>query len=197
MPRSASETLDRLEADDFALLFECRWSKKRRDEVLPILTRLARHRDRDIRHRAMWAVHRIGHCFRKGAMKATVPEITRNMQDKNLLTRKIATGTLIAVGGDNPAVAVPALVEAAKENELLVPAMQALIGIGVRARKATPVFQEAATHSQAKIRCLAIRGLGDVATLSEATPTLELAMNDRSQQVRDLAAKVLQCKRGK
>ncbi len=194
MPRSASKILDELEADDFALLYECRWSKKRRDEVLPVLTRLARHRDREIRHRAMWAIHRIGHCFRKGAMKATVPEVTRNMIDEDPLTRKIATSTLIAVGHDNPSVAVPALIEASKEPELLVPALQALMGIGVRRRKAAPVFREATNHNQAKIRCLAIRGLREVTTVAEATPILESALNDRSRQVRETAAKMLRRK---
>ena len=191
MARSATQILDRYETDDCAVLFECRWSKKRRDEVLPVLTRLARHPSRDVRHRAMWAIHRIGYCFRKGAMKATVPEITKNMADEDLLTRKIATSTLISVGADNPAVAVPALIAASKEPELLVPALQALIGIGVRARRATPVFREAASHSQAKIRCLAVRGLGEIATADEAAPTLQCALQDRSRQVREAAAKVL------
>lgn len=192
MTRSATATLDHYEADDFAILYECRWSKKRRNEVLPTLTRFVRHRNRDVRHRAMWAIHRIGHCSRKGAMKATVPEIIKNMHDEDLLTQKIATSTLIAVGADNPPVAVPALIEASHEPELLVPAMHALIGIGVRAPKAMSVFLDAANHRQAKIRRLALRGMAEIATADEAVPVLKRALKDRSRPVRQMAAKILQ-----
>ncbi len=192
MPRSARAILDAYEADDFAYLLECRWSKQRRDEVLPVLTRLLRHRDREIRHRGMWNIHRIGYCFRKGAMKDVVPIIVKNMDDSDDLTRRIATSTLIAVGADHPSAAVPALIRAAEDPERLEPALQALMGIGPRARTATPVFLEATRHKQARIRRLALRGLMEVATKAQAEAALEHALDDRSRPVRETAAKLLQ-----
>jgi HEAT repeat protein len=192
MLSNASKTLDSLEADNWRLLYDCRWSPERRTELVPVLCHLLKDSDLGICKRAISAVGRIGHCNRRGALKKLIPAIAQFLDHDDELTRRMAVGTLIAVGADNPKIAVPALVRAAQREELLIPAMQALIEIGKPAKASTPLFVEKANHHQCKIRLLAIRGLDVVdASKSEAFPLLERALKDRCAEVRINAAKIL------
>lgn len=193
---NASDTLDSLEADNWRLLYECRWSPERRAEVVPALIGLIEDDNLSTCQRAMRAAARIGACDTRGALNEFVAPVAKLLEHDDELARQVAAGTLCAIGADNPAIAVPALVHAARREELLVPAMQALIEMGDLAKGAASLFVAKANHRHAKVRRLAVRGLIAIGVPeSVAIPVLQSALKDRNSAVRGAAAKAIGAKR--
>ncbi len=190
MPNPSTQ-LDRLDANQWEALYRCRTDPDHRQKLLPILQALLENPDPEIRLRALHAVARIGPCQQVGALATLVPIVATLSQSEDLLTRKTAIGCLHGIGQDHPQSAVPALINACEERQLLDNALLALIDLKKKASPALPLYHRLASHPQAKIRRLALRGLAAMeACDARSHAIIQTALQDKSQAVRQLAEKL-------
>ena len=147
MDEAAHELLERLSADNHALLYRCRWSQERADDVVPQLTRLLSHRNASIHQEALRALHRIG-----PAAVAAAPAIARLTQHADLLTRRCAVGALGSVALEDPSVAIQHLIAAIGDGQTVVDALHSIIPLGSGAAEALPAVIQAYGSPKARIR---------------------------------------------
>lgn len=188
---SPSAQLKHLDANQWDALYRCRTDPDHREKLLPTLQALLENSDPKIRLRALHAVARIGPCQQVGALAKLVPIVATLSQSEDLLTRRTAIGCLYGIGLDHPQSAVPALINACEERELLDCALLALVELKKEASPALPLYHRLASHKQAKIRRLALRGLAVVeASDAHSRAIIQTALQDKSQVVRKVAEKL-------
>lgn len=185
-------TLAQLEADMSRSLYRIRYDRAHREAMLPVLATLLATDDVAIKQRTMRAVATIGHCDTPGALAHLVPLLCTASRDEDELTRRTAIGALFAIGRDNPEIAVPALIHACDDEQLLQASLLALIEIAEAAQPAAPCFRRFAGHRHGKIRRLVMRGLGAIKAQDEESREVLLAgLRDPHQRVREMAQRVL------
>lgn len=180
-----SQYLDSVEMHNNAVLYECRWNPHTAAEVVPQLIATLRHSDRWVLIRALNALHRIG-LPAEAATTSVIPLIFHADE----VVARAATITTAAVGRNKPLESLPALISASSQPELLKEVMHALIAFASKARDGTKVFTSALSHSDYRVRRLAIRGLEAIADDATLRQALERALSDRSKEVREYAQKV-------
>lgn len=190
MPDPSSQ-LDRLEANQWHALYRCRTDPDHRKKLIPKLQSLLENPEAEIQQGALRAVARIGPCQQVGALATLVPSVATLSQSEDLLTRKTAIGCLHNIGGDHPQSAVPALIKACDDPQLLEGALLALVDFKKAASPALPLYHRLTGHKQAKIRRLALRGLSAMeAGDKRSREIIQAALHDKSQVVRQLAEKL-------
>lgn len=190
--REAGAVLGKLEAKQWQKLYLCRYDRKHRDATIPVLAELLAHDDRAIRHRTLRAIGRVGPCDTIGALSPLVPLVCEFVEHDDELTRAMAVGVLFGIGRDDPESAVPALVAACDQEELLEAALLALVEMGPAAKKAAPCFHRFARHRNGKVRRIVMRGFGAIgADDARSRKVLQAALNDRNKAVRETAEKAL------
>ncbi len=173
-------------------LYRVRHDGEYREAMLPVLATLLASDDIAIKQRAMRAVATIGHCDTPGALADLVPLVCTASHHEDELTRRTAISALFAIGRDNPEIAVPALIRACDDEQLLQASMLALIEIGEAARPAAACFRRFAGHSHGKIRRLVMRGLGAINAHDEESRRVLLdGLRDPHQRVQEMAQRVL------
>ena len=188
-----TESLDALEADNLAALYKCRHDADHRKSVLTVLTQLLRSPDPAILHRAMNAAGRIGGAFDEpNALADLVPIVSKYVSSDDQLIRRVAIGAIHCIGSHDTECSVPALIGACDDEMLLDAALLALVDVANGSAAAIRCFHRFASHSNGKIRRIAIRGLGaSNANDQETLKILTAAANDKNKSVREMAGKVL------
>ena len=188
-----TETLDDLEADNWASLYRCRHDAQHRRLVMDSLVELLVNPDSSILHRAMYAAARIGGAHdQTNALAKLVPIVATHLSSADGLIRRVAIGTLHSIGSNNTDCAVPALIAACDDELLLDAALLALVNISNGSPEALDCFHRFSTHTRGKIRRITLRGLGACnATDPDSIRILTFATNDKNRSVREMAAKTL------
>jgi hypothetical protein len=181
----ASELLQYVNADNFEVLYRCRWSADDAESVVPQLVALLDEASEDVVCEALRAIFRIG-----PAAFAAMPKVAALIASSDSMVAELAVGTLGRVCLDQPGVAIDHLSAAAERPELQKTALYALINFGPHARTATAAFVSAYQSSDAVVRRFAVRGLiACGADDAAAVAVLERAKTDRSKDVRKAAGK--------
>jgi len=188
-----TESLNALEADHWAALYRCRHDADHRSSVLTILTQLLRSPDPAIIHRAMNAAGRIRGAFDEPhALADLIPIVTKYVSSDDQLIRRVAVGSLHCIDSHDTECSVPALIGACDDETLLDAALLALVDIANGSTAAICCFHRFASHSNGKIRRIAVRGLGaSNASDDNSLKILTAATNDKNKSVREMADKAL------
>ncbi len=190
---NATKSLDDLEADNWDALYRCRHDSEHRHSVLALLKQLLRNPDLKVLHRAMNAAGRIRGAFdATNALAELVPLVAKHVSSDDELIRRVAIGSLHCIGSHDTECAVPALIGACDDETLLDAALLALVDIANGSPTAVQCFHRFSSHSNGKIRRIAIRGLGMSNAADNASiAVITAATNDRNKSVREMAGKVL------
>ncbi|WP_442509663.1 HEAT repeat domain-containing protein [Novipirellula sp. SH528] len=188
-----TESLDDLEADNWDALYRCRHDSDHRHSVLALLKELLRNPDLKVLHRAMNAAGRIRGAFdATDALADLIPLVIKHVSSDDELIRRVAIGSLHCIGSHDIKCAVPALIGACDDENLLDAALLALVDISNGSTAAVQCFHRFSSHSNGKIRRITIRGLGiSNATDNASIAVITAATNDRNKYVREMAGKVL------
>jgi HEAT repeat protein len=179
------EFLDRINARDFQALYRCRWSPEAARETVATLATLLADPDARIVAEALRALARIG----PNALPA-LSAISGVSAHADRIVRSLMVSTLASVCLERPSEAIPSLIQAAEQADLLESALFALINFGPAAAPAAALFRRTYASRTAKLRRLAIRGLFACgATDAETLAVLVKAKTDASAEVRKLASR--------
>ena len=184
--RPVDEFLDTLEENAFSVLYQCRWNRELSDDVTRQLKRcLASADDAEDLRRGLAALQRIG-----VPASAAIPDVIPLVWHEGDIVARTAILTLGSIGLHAAHEVVPVLIAAAGIDVLRKDAMFALIGFGRAAESSLEVFRAALKSPDARMRCLALRGVASVGSAEVALPLVALSLADRSKQVRDYAEKL-------
>jgi HEAT repeat protein len=179
------DILDRVNADNFAVLYRCRWRPEVAEEIAPQLAELLTHFDSRIVAESLRALHRIG-----PAAFSSKSAVHLSLSHSDLIVRKLAVSALAAICLERPNDAIPGIVIAADDSELLETCLMALINFGSAAASAAPLFCRCYKNRNSKIRRLAVRALRACgATDDESVEVMLTALHDSSNDVRRAAAR--------
>lgn len=188
MSISEQEILDRFNADNWAVLYRCRWSKPEAAQVVPQLEKLLESEDRLIVDEALRGLFRIG----TPAVSAA-PRVALLIQAQEPITKHLAVLTLGQIAHKVPSLCVEALASVLSDPMCCRDAMRALAFMGRNALAAIERVQERFNDRDAKVRKAALV----TATAIDSTHprTIELigkGLKDRSKVVREAANKFSQ-----
>ena len=188
MSNTEQAILDRLNADNWAVLYRCRWSKLEAEQVVPQLETLLDSEDREIRDEALRGLFRIGTSAVSAASR-----VASLIESQDPITRQLAVLTLGQIAFEVPDLCVEPLASVLSDPLCCRDAMRSLAIIGRNALSAIERVQERFNDRDAKIRMAAL--LTATAIDSTHPGTIELideASKDRSKVIRDAAAKCKQ-----
>jgi HEAT repeat protein len=180
--------LDRLNADNWAVLYRCRWSKPEAEQVVPQLERLLDSEDRQITDEALRGLFRIGTPAVSAASR-----VASLIQSQEPITRQLAVLTLGQIAHKVPSLCVEPLASVLSDPLCCRDSMRSLAFIGRAALASIDRVQQRFNDRDAKIRKDAL--LTAAAIDSMHPGTIELigkASKDRSKVVRDAATKCAQ-----
>ncbi|QDU37976.1 HEAT repeat protein [Maioricimonas rarisocia] len=180
--------LDQLNADDWALLYRCRWSQPDADRVVPQLAKLLDSNAPEIRQEALRALFRIGTPAAPAAQR--VAELTRT---EDPLTRRLAVLALGQIAHTIPDVCVHPLASTLSGPECCRDALRVLAFIGGEAKTAIDQVKPLFDSADAKVRKAAVVAAASIDPSNpEVFALLRKATKDRSRIVRTAASKCLQ-----
>jgi HEAT repeat protein len=180
--------LDRLNADNWAILYRCRWSMPEAEQVVPQLIELLGSEDHRIIDEALRGLFRIGTPAISAALR-----VTSLIRSERPITRQLAVMTLGHIAHTVPSLCVEPLASVLTDPLCCRDAMRSLAFIGRNAEAAIDRVQQRFSDRDAKIRKAAL--LTAVTIDSKYPGTIELvgkASLDRSKEVRDAAARCSQ-----
>ena len=179
--------LDRVNADNWALLYRCRWSKPDAEQVVPQLEKLLESEDSDITNEALRALFRI-----ETPAVSTATSVATLTQSQEPMTKQLAVLALGQISHKVPALCVEALASVLTDPVCCRDAMRALAFIGPKADSALERVLQRFSDPDARIRKAAV--VTAVAIDGTHPGVIELigkASADRSKIVRDAAAQCL------
>ena len=180
--------LDEVNADNWAMLYRCRWSQPDADRLVPQLAKLLDSTAPQIRQESLRALFRIGTPAAPSARR--VAELTRS---KDSMTKRLAVLALGQIAHTIPKVCVDPLASTLSDPECCRDALRALAFIGSEAKTAISQIKPHFTNADAKVRKAAVMAAADIdATNPDIITLLEKATTDRSKIVREAANKRLQ-----
>lgn len=180
--------IDEVNADNWAMLYRCRWSRPDADRVVPQLAKLLDSTAPQIRHESLRALFRIGTPAAPAARR--VAELTRS---KDSMTKRLAVLTLGQIAHTQPNVCVDPLASTLNDPECCRDALRALAFIGSEAKTAINQVKQLFDSADAKVRKAAVVAAAEIdASNPEIITLLQKATTDRSKIVRDAASKCLQ-----
>ena len=178
--------LKRVNADNWAALYRCRWSASDAQELVPQLQKLLESDDPLIINEALRALFRIG----TPAVSAA-PEVAFLTRSQDPLTKQLAVLTLGQIAHSVPSLCVESLAAALADPLCCRDAMRSLAFIGPKAIGAIDRVLNRFSDPDSKIRKGAL--VTATAIDAEHPAVAELindALSDRSKIVRDAAAKL-------
>jgi hypothetical protein len=180
--------LDRLNADNWAVLYRCRWSKPESEQVVPQLEKLLDSEDRRIVDEALRGLFRIG----TPAVSAAA-RVMSLIPSREPITRRLAVQTLGAIAHKVPDICVEPLASVLSDPLCCQDAMQSLAFIGRNALAAIERVHQCFDDKDAKIRKAVLLTATAIDSMHPGTIELiDKAATDRSKVVRDAAAKCAQ-----
>lgn len=188
MSNVEQKILDRLNADNWAALYRCRWSRPDAEQVVPQLEKLLKSQDPLIIDEALRGLFRIG-----TPAVAAASSVATLIQSPAPITRQMVVLTLGAIAHEVPEVCVEPLASVLSDPKCCRDAMRTLAFIGRKALPAIERVHQRFNDPDAKIRRAVVL---TAAAIDPTHPgTIELfdrASADRSKGVRDTAARCVQ-----
>ena len=141
------------------------------------LVRLLEDPDASVRAQALESL------FIIGIPQTAIPQISRCLMDADKVVQRSALDCLARVG-DKARDALPQMIAALSNDQLIAEAAHALAALGPDAAAAVPdLVRVLASHEFFEYRCAAAHALGSIGT-DEAITALKERMNDRRREVR-------------
>ncbi len=188
MSAAEQAILDRVNADNWAVLYRCRWSKPDAEHVVPDLAQLLESESPQITQEALRALFRIG----TPAVSAA-PHVARLTRSLDHMTKHLAVLTLGQIAHTNPGLCVEPLASALNDPICCRDALRALAFIGLEANRALDRVKPLISDPDTKVRKAAVV---TAAAINVSDPDviklLRRASADRSKVVREAAGKFLQ-----
>jgi HEAT repeat protein len=182
--------LDRVNADNWAELYRCRWSAPDSECVIPQLVRLLESDDSQITNEALRALFRIG----TPAASAAVP-VAKLTQSPLPMTKRLAVVTLGQIAHGVPALCVEPLASAMADPLCCRDALRVLAFIGPDAKTALERVIQLFNDADARIRRAAVVTAASInLEHPDVMQLLRKASDDRSKIVREAASKLLKNK---
>lgn len=183
--------LDHVNADNWALLYRCRWSKQAADRVVHELAGLLESETPQIKQEALRALFRIG----TPAISAA-PKVAILTQSVDPMTKHLAVLTLGQIAHTAPQLCVEPLASALNDRMCCRDALRVLAFIGSKANGALDRVKPLFSDADAKVRKAAVVTCAAINVSNpEVIEMLSHALADRSKVVRDAAGKCLQSAR--
>jgi len=177
--------LNRVNADNWAELYRCRWSQTDAERVVPQLERLLESEDLEIKNEALRALFRIG----PSAVSAA-SEVAKLIGSADPITKQLAVLTLGQIAHKMPSLCVEPLASVLSDPLCCQDAMRTLAFIGSKATDALERVLQRFSDPNAKIRKAAVvTAVAIDATHPEVMRLISKASSDRSKIVREAAAK--------
>lgn len=184
MTRSA-KLLERVRANQFALLYQCRHSPDHAKALVPELIGLLSDNDRGIQHEALRSLHRIGPAAADAAI-----HIAPLLRSDDRLTKLIAIPTLGNVTFKNPGQWVPPLVDCADDLDSTVAVLHVLVAFGKASLSASDWLESCLESKSSKVRKLVFRVFGATGLATgHSIRACKRAESDPNAQVREAALK--------
>lgn len=179
--------LDRVNADDWAELYRCRWSAVDADRVIPQLVRMLESEDSQIIDEALRALFRIG----TAAVSVAGP-VAKLTQSVIPVTKQLAVLTLGQIAHIAPSQCVEPLASVLTDPMCSRDALRVLAFIGPEAETALDRVLLLFENTDAKVRKAVVAAATSInAHHPDVVKILSLASDDRSKIVREAAGKFL------
>jgi HEAT repeat protein len=179
--------LDRVNADNWAVLYRCRWSKPDAEHVVPQLAKLLESEHRQVIDEALCALFRIG-----APAVSVAPEVAKLTRSQHPMTKQLAVLTLGQIAHELPAVCVEPLALTLDDPLCCRDALRSLAFIGPNAIDALEYVLPLFTNSDAKVRKSVVETASAIdAEQPEVAEMILKATTDRSKIVREAASKCL------
>ena len=180
--------LDYVNADNWAVLYRCRWSTPDAERVVPQLAKLLESGNSQITQEALRALFRVG---TPAALAA--PYVAMLIRSHEPMTKHLAVLTLGQIAHQNPDLCVELLASTLNDPTCCRDALRALAFIGTQAIRALDRVKPLFSDSDAKLRKAAVETAAAInVTDPEIRELLRHASADRSKIVREAADKCLQ-----
>ena len=177
-----------MNADNWAMLYRCRWSNADAERVVPQLAELLNSDNIQIANEALRALFRIG----TPAVSAA-PEVVKLTQSRNPITKQLSVLTLGQIAHQVPSLCVGPLALALTDPICCRDALRALAFIGSEACEVLEHVKHLFNDPNAKIRKAALVTAAAIGGKDpEIVGFLRGATGDRSKIVREAASKCLQ-----
>ncbi len=188
MSAAEQAILDRVNADNWAVLYRCRWSKPDAELVVPELTELLESETAEIKQEALRALFRIG-----APAVSAAPQVAGLTQSPEPMTKHLAVLTLGQIAHTHPDLCVEPLASTLNDPICCRIALGTLAFIGSAANGALDRVKPLLSHSDAKVRKAAVVTAAAIHVSDpEIVELLRHASADRSKIVREAAGKCLQ-----
>ncbi len=179
--------LDRVNADNWAVLYRCRWSRLDAEREVPQITDLLESSDFLIVNEALRALFRIG-----TPAASAAPVVAKLTRSKHPITKQLAVLTLGQIAHEIPTVCVETLALVLDDPLCCRNALRSLAFIGPDAIGALKYVLPLFTNSDANIRKAAVEAAAAIdAEKPEIAEMIRKATTDRSKIVREAASKCL------
>jgi len=179
--------LDRVNADNWAVLYRCRWSNPDAEREVPQIAGLLESDDFLITNEALRALFRIG-----TPAASAAPVVAKLTRSKHAMTKQLAVLTLGQIAHEFPEVCVEPLALALDDPLCCRDALRSLAFIGPDAIGGLKYVLPLLTNSDAKIRKDAVKAASAIdAEQPEVAEMIRKATTDRSKIVREAASKCL------
>jgi HEAT repeat protein len=179
--------LNRVNANNWAALYRCRWSESDANLLVPQLTALLSSQSADVVNEALRALFRIG----PPAASAT-PSVATLTYSTDPMTKQLAVLALGQIAHQIPAACVGPLTSVLNDECCRRDALRALAFIGTPAKPAIETVMRLYDNPDAKVRRDAIVTASAICRdHPEVLVMLHKASADRSKIVRDAAIKLL------
>jgi HEAT repeat protein len=179
--------LDRLNADNWAALYRCRWSRPDAEQVIPQLEELLKSQDPLIIDEALRGLFRIG-----TPAVAAASSVATLIDSPAPITRHMAVLTLGSIAHEVPELCVEPLASVLSDPLCCKDAMRTLAFIGRDALSAIERVHQRFCDPDAKIRKAVVLTAAAIGATHPGTiELLSRASTDRSKVVRDAAARCL------
>jgi len=188
MTAAAQAILDRVNANNWAVLYRSRWSPHDEERVVPQRAKLLESENCQIINEALGALFVIGTHAASAA-----PRVAKLIRSQDQATKRLAVLTLGQIAHKRPALCVEPLASTLSDPLCCRDAMRSLAYIGSKANGALERVKQLFSDPDAKVRKAAVV----TATAISVDPLdimklLRKASADRSKIVREAARKCLQ-----
>ena len=191
MSTDEQAVLDGVNADNWAMLYRCRWSKPDTDRVVPQLTELLESRNPKITQETLRVLFRL-----RTPATSAAPRVAELTRSHDSMTKRLAVLTLGQIAHKIPDVCVDPLASALSDALCCQDALRALAFIGAEAHGALERVKPLFSNPDAKVRKAAVVAAPAINALDpEIIEPLHRASTDRSKIVREAAGKCLQTAR--
>jgi HEAT repeat protein len=179
--------LNRVNADNWAELYRCRWSTADAERVVAELAELLASQSPEIIQETLRALYRIG-----SPAISLAPQVAGLTRSSDPMTKRLAVLTLGAIAHTMPSLCVEPLASTLHDQKCCRDALRILASIGPPAQESLDRVKPLFFAAEAKVRKAAVETASAINVSDpDVVRLLHQATADRSKEVRDAASKRL------